>query len=305
MPGRYQDADGIEPVSDSFGETATNIAQYATVNGCGVTYSGLNMTFDVAAGVILHNRLFIPVAAQSAAGPLVADPTNPRWTWIALDNTGTVVVVSGTPAASPTVPEIGDYVAIALVKVEAAQTIANNITTKLDKGAVYPSAITKYKSATQVYTTSTSLTNVTATNGDFAFYAAASEVWMATYYIPLSFGGTGGFKCQIAGPATPTNVDITGEVNTAVLSTEGTSNVAAMHPIVPVTAFATNIVASDGNAAPGAGTFDSDLAGLVRIHLRLINGATAGIVTLQAAQNSSNSTTTLGLGSLMTAKRIA
>ena len=129
----YSDQDGVEPVSASFGEAATNIANYNTVSGCAVTYSGANMTFDVAAGMITHNGTVLNVAAQAGEGPLVADPDDPRWTWIGLDNTGSVVMVAGTPAASPTVPVLGDYVEIALVLVTAAATIANDLTYKLDK----------------------------------------------------------------------------------------------------------------------------------------------------------------------------
>lgn len=303
MPGTYQDQDGIEPISDSFGETATNIAEYSTVSGCAITYSGSNMTFDVAAGLVMHNRLLIPVAAQAGAGPLVSDPSNPRWTWIALDNTGTVVVVSGTPAASPAVPEIGDYVAIALVKVEAGQTVANNIATKLDKRMFTPAQIVKYKSATQVFTTTTTLADVTASNGNFAFYAGASEVWIAQYYIPLAFGGTGGVKFQITGPAAPTAVTITGNRTVAITADAGVT--VADAAFTAVTSFAADIAAGDSNGSPGAGSYSSAVATAITINLLLRNGATAGIVTLQAAQNSSNSTTTLGLGSLMKAQRIA
>ena len=134
--------DGIEPVSDSVWEIVANIANYNVQSGCALTYSAAAMTVDLAAGVITHNGLSVTVAAAAAGFTLVADSANPRWTWLCLSSTGTPVVVSGDPLTVPTVPELGDRVALALVKVNAAATIANDITYKLDKRIFAPSGLT-------------------------------------------------------------------------------------------------------------------------------------------------------------------
>lgn len=129
----YECEDAVEPVSDSFGEQVGNQHLYGWLSGCAVTYSLADMTVDLAEGQILFNGAPVTVAAATDAWTVVADGTNPRWSWLALDNTGSPVLVSGTPAAQPTVPELGDRVAVALLLVPANETIANDITYKLDK----------------------------------------------------------------------------------------------------------------------------------------------------------------------------
>ena len=136
----WQAEDGIEPVSDSIAEQFGNIANYNVLSGCAPTYSAAAMTVALAAGVITHNGLTVTVAVAAAGFTLVSDSSNPRWTWLCLDSAGSPVVVSGDPLAVPTVPELGDRVAVALVKVNAAATIANDITYKLDKRIIAPSS---------------------------------------------------------------------------------------------------------------------------------------------------------------------
>lgn len=133
-----QAEDGIEPVSDTIWEIVANIANYNVITGCAPTYSAAAMTVDLAAGSITHNGAVVTVAAAAAGWTLVADSANPRWTWLCIDSAGSPVVVSGDPLAVPTVPELGDRVAVALCKVEAAQTIANNIAYKLNKRIFRP-----------------------------------------------------------------------------------------------------------------------------------------------------------------------
>lgn len=166
-----------------------------------------------------------------------------------------------------------------------------------------------YKTSTQVFTTNTAYADVSASSGSFAFAIAASEVWEAYYYIPLSFGGTGGAKFQITGPSAPTNVDITGYDNRLV-STSTTDNLCQpmLNPFSAVTSFSTGFVTVNSVATQttaDAGKYWTGLPTLVFVRARITNGANAGTVTLQAAQNSSNSTSTLGIGSTMFARRIA
>lgn len=133
----YQDLDDVEPVSDTFGEQATNAGIYSVIlpqlGSCALTYDAGDMTVDLAAGRIVHFGNPVTVALAANAFTLVADTTYPRWTWLALSSAGAAAVVSGSPAAVPSVPELGDRVALALVYVQAGLTVANNATYKLDK----------------------------------------------------------------------------------------------------------------------------------------------------------------------------
>lgn len=131
----WQAEDNVEPIADTTIEGIANFNGYSVTSGCGLTYSAANMTVTVAAGSVLHNGTTVTVAGNTVT--LVSDATNPRWTWIGIPSTGTAAIVSGTAAATPTVPEIGDYVPLALVYVQANLAIANNATYKLDKRVFY------------------------------------------------------------------------------------------------------------------------------------------------------------------------
>lgn len=138
----YQCQDSIEPIADTLGEQWGNAALYSVVhpeNGsCALTYSAAAMTVDLAAGATVHYGSLVTVTAAPAGFTLVSDPTNPRWTWLCLSSAGAAVVVSGDPAATPAVPELGDRVALALVYVQAGLTLATNATYKLDKRLATP-----------------------------------------------------------------------------------------------------------------------------------------------------------------------
>lgn len=160
----------------------------------------------------------------------------------------------------------------------------------------------KYKTATQVFTTNTTFADVAASSGSFAFAIAANEVWEVTYLIPLTFGGTGGAKFQLTGPSSPTNVDITGTYGHAIAGSLG----AFESRIATVTAFSSDINSQASIAATtGNVEYTNNAPTGIEIVARIINGANAGTVTLQAAQNNSNSTTTLGLGCFMNAQKVA
>ena len=169
--------------------------------------------------------------------------------------------------------------------------------------------VVNYKSATQVLTTTTSFADVAGAGAaTFAFAIGASEVWEAEYYIPLAFGGTGGVKFQLTGPSAPTNVDIRG-ARAIYLSVDGANelNFPVVTPITAVTAFSSSIGAANSKATGTGidGSYSTANGSVVHIRARIINGSNAGTVTLQVAQNFSNSTTTLGLSSFMRAERIA
>ena len=131
----WQAEDSVEPIADTTIEGIANFTNYSVTAGCGLSYSASTMAVTVAAGSVLHNGVTVVVAGNSVT--LVADATNPRWTWIGIPSSGTADIVSGTAAAIPSVPEIGDRVPLALVYVQAILAIANNATYKLDKRVMY------------------------------------------------------------------------------------------------------------------------------------------------------------------------
>lgn len=132
MPNKtYQAEDYVEPLSDSVMEQFGNSKTYNVIDGCDITYSAADLTVTIAAGNITHDGSRIAVAGGSVT--LVPNASNPLWAWVAANSSGTITVTHGTAAANPTIPESGDVVEIALIKVEANQTIANNCATKLDK----------------------------------------------------------------------------------------------------------------------------------------------------------------------------
>ncbi len=95
----------------------------------GAVYSGTGLDFDVSAleylvaGVTYNTT---PTTVTLAVG----DPANPRFDAIVADDTGTVSVVQGTPAATPLTPAIGeDQVLVQYILVGTAATTPN-ITTE-------------------------------------------------------------------------------------------------------------------------------------------------------------------------------
>jgi hypothetical protein len=168
------------------------------------------------------------------------------------------------------------------------------------------SSTIKYKTTTQAISASTTLVDVITAGSPatMSFSVAANEVWTADYWIPLAFSGaTGGVKFQITGPASPTSVDITGT------RTSGDGGVGLTKgfqtPFTAVTAFSTDIASFVSGSYAVTQGYPNDAPCLVNIRLRLINGANAGTVTLQVAQNTASGTSTLGIGSIMQATKAA
>lgn len=103
--------------------------------GCAVTphSSGASLNIDVAAGTVMLAGAVLAVSAQANKTIAAADATNPRRDLITINSSGTVIVTSGTAAATPCLPSIpATSVVIAVVDVPANATsiTANNITDK-------------------------------------------------------------------------------------------------------------------------------------------------------------------------------
>lgn len=150
MPRNWNTEDAVEPVSDTMMEAFGNWQNYNIVSGCELTYSGTDMTVAVSAGQARINGTLVAVPASTEA--LSADASNPLWAWVCFghDTIGVnyqTQVISGTPAADPTVPEyasnfsVSGGVELALVLVEPNQTIAANCTYKFDKRMFGPRVV--------------------------------------------------------------------------------------------------------------------------------------------------------------------
>jgi hypothetical protein len=133
MTRTYQADDTNERFADSDMEAYGDADRYAVLEGCAITYDVADLTFDVAAGFVLHNGNIVQVAAQANADTIVVDGSNPRWAVIRVDSGGTVDCFEGTAAATPEKPEVGDFVELAWIKPINGDTIADSIVTKLDK----------------------------------------------------------------------------------------------------------------------------------------------------------------------------
>lgn len=256
--------DTTMPIADTHMEMATNANLYGVITGCAVTLDAANLTYDVAAGAIMHNGAPVAVSEQLNAGTLVADSSNPRWTWIAVDSTGTEVMVSGTAAATPSIPELGDYVPLMLVYVAAGATLASSQTN-------YDQRVPLTR---QVWRSTSNFTkNANDTLGDVTnikFHIGASEVWSFVAFLQASIGATPDIKVAFT---VPSGATVTG--NYVRYDASGIAS-ARVSDFTASTAIAT---AAAGNQLVITGT--------------VVNSTTAGVVQLQAAQNTSTAEDTI------------
>lgn len=222
----------------------------------------------------------------------------------ALSPTSLVVPNSGAPAQTASGSAVWDTVNETL-------TVANGT---VRRTLTPDDQVVKYKSATQVFTTDTTYADITATSGNFAFPVLANARYKARFVLPLVFGGTGGVKLQLTGPAAPTLVRIdavssstwVAQSNDTVAS--GETSVLATAPFWAATAFSSGSGLNSVSGAPSSGTSGSNILNAggttIIVDVFIVNGANAGTVTLQGAQNSSNSTTTFSIGCYMIAERL-
>ena len=278
----------------------------AVINGTTVAtgYAGGTVTLDAASSTG-NRRDIIYYDTSGSVGKVTGTPVTPVTYYVATSSGG--AVTTALPSVVGPVPPSLSSSQIAIAEVY----VAINETT-IDAGEIVDRrqdpmssvVVRRYKTATQVFTTDTAFADVADSTGEgFTFSAPASSVWIVEYHIPLTFGGTGGAKFQITGPAAPTGVDITGEFGAAIVNV-GPTVTAALQGFVAVTAFATDIASRSSGITADIYSNQAAYPSSIFIRLRLINGATGGLVTLQAAQNNANSTTTLGIGSYMRAERV-
>ncbi len=137
MPIVYQAQDADEFWHDTDAEQLANAELYCVIAGGAVTEDGADLTVDIAETTYRHNGGTIHDEAETNALTLVADGSNERWSYATKDSAGGSVLISGTPAPNgstePSKPELGDRTLFKAYKIDAGQTIANDIPIKLDK----------------------------------------------------------------------------------------------------------------------------------------------------------------------------
>lgn len=258
-------------------EMAANQQMYGVIGGCAVTLDASDLTFDVAAGAIMHNGTPVTVAAQANAGTLVADSAAPRFTLIYLDSAGTAGFTSGTAASAPAPPDMGDYVPLMLVRIAAAATVASSQTS-------YDQRVPITVQTWQCTSTLTKNANVTLADvTGLKFFIGASETWAFEAHLQLSTAATPDIKLGFTVPASATGTGNYLYHATTAMSSARVSDWTAAQSLV--------------TAAAGTG---ADLYG------RIVNSTTQGWVQLQAAQDTSDASDTIVyVGSWITARRVA
>jgi len=265
----YQASDANEYATDTDFEQFGNQGLYGVISGCAVTYDAADMTVDIAAGTILHNGTVVAVAAQADVLTLVEDSSNKRWSYVALDSSGTAALVSGDAAADsstePTKPELGDNVLLAMVKIEGGQTVANDIAVKLDKRVMLRGPFTVILGSDYTHPqANTTLANVTG----MSFALAASTTYAFEACIVYNSGATPDFKGAFTVPSGAS-------ISYGVLRNN------------------TGTTLTDINTSGGPWTADGSGANATAYVKGFVTtSTTAGNLQLQAAQNTSDASDT-------------
>lgn len=199
------------------------------------------------------------------------------------DGTATIPSVTQTPGTTYDLP-------ICSYTVTTGGVIGSFLDTRTFSRT--PNSVLRHKSATQAFAATTTYADVTAVQGSMAFAIKASEVWHVRFRIPISISGTGGIKLQLTGPTSPTLVSSQAKYGQA-------DTVTAVRGTGVISGFSTTILGLNSTGSPQI-VADS----VIDLDSLIINGANAGAVTLQAAQNSSNGTTNLLGGTVMRAERL-
>jgi hypothetical protein len=268
MPRIWSATDGFHWASDSMMEQFGNAANYNVVDGCAASYSGSNLQVTVASGVITHNGTQVSVPGNTVT--LVADGSNPRFTWVAINSSGVAVIVSGTAAADPTEPEVGDNVEVALVKVAAGGTIASS--QDADDRRMF-AARDSETDANGLDSSVTSLNSTTLANvSGLSAAVAANSIYAFRALVNYYAAAANDYKFGFTIPASATIHAIVEYVNTSQSAVLG------------------NLTASGGSLT--AHGFGAATAGTVVISGAVITAGTAGNLQFQHAQGTAGATVT-------------
>lgn len=290
------------------------------ISGGVLTGTGTDRVVSYTAFTAIIDGSFVSVGASSVTHS-AGDATNPRMDLTECNASGTVAIVAGTPtaeSASQTRPPLpaktAGSIALGATYVPAAATVILDANV-FDRRVIITPLQVKYKTGTQVFTTDTTFADISGSTGTMSFAIAANEIVHCRFRIPISFGGTGGVKLQLTGPSAPTLVRIDAFSEALVGAgqdsvTNNESDTIAYRRLGTATAFSSSFVALNSPAATVNSTVNAVLgipqAGTtIVVEVEIVNGATAGTVVLQGAQNSANSTTTFAVGSSMAVEKKA
>jgi hypothetical protein len=267
MARPWQATDGTNWASDSMMEQFGNAATYNVVSGCGYTPNAGNLQVTVASGTITHNGTSTAVAGNTVT--LVADGSNPRWTWVAINSSGTAEIVSGTPAADPTEPEVGDRVEVALFKVAAGATVASS-QTNMDRRLFAPTStdVVAGQLGTSRTTTSTTLADISGLSVSVSASTTYCFRAIVHYYAPAA----NDYKFGITVPSGATLHAMCEYINTSAAGTIG------------------SITSSGGSIS--ANGFGASTPGVIAIWGSLIVSSTAGSLQFQHALDTGTGTNT-------------
>jgi hypothetical protein len=105
---------------------------YGLLNGGIVTWSGVGLVMNVTASYYVINCNYYNADGSLSVTLSTADPTNPRIDVIAVDTAENIVVITGTPGATPVKPQVNPtyQVELTYVYVPAGATTPNGYTYK-------------------------------------------------------------------------------------------------------------------------------------------------------------------------------
>jgi len=279
VPAPYNVLNATEFSTASQAIQMANAHITGVINGCVATESSSDMVVTVGPGTALIGGAIVAIAGGDVT--IVSNPTNLRWSVVYVNAAGAVQVANGDPAPNPqtepSIPNV-DGAAIKYYKVQAGQTVANNITIKIHK------YVQTHPQVWVSRTTAPFTKNVDATLADvpgLSFPIGAGEVWAAEVNMRTVANGAGGMKFAFT---VPSGATVTGTRTSFTASGVTTASV------------------DDFTSASGATT-----AQLVnRLTAYVVGGAAAGVVQLSAAQNASHtSDSIIHTGSTLTAWRVA
>lgn len=242
MPRIYQSVDHVEVLTDTMMEQFGNERTYHWDNGCELSYSATDMTVTIGEGRVTHNGNDVPVAGDTAT--LSSDPNNPRWVHIGVNSSGGITIVLGTAAADPVPPELTDLVELALVKVEAGQTIASACAYKLDKrmkGKSLVQFVTGTGSTTQSLVSDVQASGTIAAVSGLTLALGANSTYLIDAQLIIRASSAGSYYLSFNGPGGATLVVIKadgtalGQDNASLLTTFAASEVRNVRAFISVT----------------------------------------------------------------------
>lgn len=271
-----------------------------------------------AAGLSLSGALVLPTAAspsQTTEGSAVWDTDDDHLTVGTGSGTKILGLVRGAGASATALQEFVYDTAAAQLNVwdgsSSVPAISASITSLSGLTQNYKSAAT----GAQTISASTSFADIVGSVAStFSFTPEANGVYLVEALLNMTFTGTGGFKLQFTGPASPTRVDINAMIpvvgkeagaNAVLLPNAISSTEASLGTAFSTTFGAHNAAANTYNSYNTASATNGSASYPLTIAAVIANGSTSSAVTLQAAQNSANGTSVIGIGSWFRATRIA